>query len=100
MFEPLSPCFPTGGRYRGLLATMWLARLRGVDETSGRNMKPVLALLLPLALVQAARAQTAGDDADTFFELQVRPVLATRCFKCHGGEKTSSGLRVDWQRRA
>ena len=58
-------------------------------------MKPVLALLLSFALVQAARAQPAGEDADTFFELQVRPVLATRCFKCHGGEKTSNGLRVD-----
>jgi uncharacterized membrane protein len=58
-------------------------------------MKPVLALLLSLAVVQTARAEPAGDDADTFFELQVRPVLVTRCFKCHGGEKTSSGLRVD-----
>ena len=58
-------------------------------------MKPVLALLLSFALVPAARAQPAGDDADTFFESQIRPVLVTRCFKCHGGEKTSSGLRVD-----
>ena len=39
--------------------------------------------------------QPAGDDADTLFEVQVRPLLVARCFKCHGGEKTSSGLRVD-----
>ncbi len=58
-------------------------------------MKPVLAIILSLAVVQSVRAEPAGDDADTFFESQIRPVLVTRCFKCHGGEKTSSGLRVD-----
>ena len=38
----------------------------------------------------------AGDDSpETFFELKVRPVLATNCLPCHGGKKTSSGLKVD-----
>lgn len=32
---------------------------------------------------------------DVFFELQVRPILAGTCFKCHGGEKVGGGLRVD-----
>jgi hypothetical protein len=32
---------------------------------------------------------------DSFFESKIRPVLATTCFRCHGGEKTSGGLRVD-----
>ena len=35
----------------------------------------------------------AGDDV--FFESKIRPVLAETCFRCHGGEKTSGGLRVD-----
>jgi hypothetical protein len=30
-----------------------------------------------------------------FFESKVRPILAENCFKCHGPEKHSGGLRVD-----
>ncbi|NQV28822.1 MAG: DUF1549 domain-containing protein [Rhodopirellula sp.] len=30
-----------------------------------------------------------------FFETRIRPLLASRCFKCHGKEKQSGGLRVD-----
>jgi hypothetical protein len=87
-----------------LSSSLWVSWVSGCNaaggandsaKPSGLNMKPVLALLLSFALVPAARAQSGSDDADTFFELQVRPVLVTRCFKCHGGEKTSSGLRVD-----
>jgi hypothetical protein len=40
----------------------------------------------------------AGEPAGTReerFELEVRPVLAGTCFPCHGGKKTSGGLRVD-----
>jgi hypothetical protein len=52
-----------------------------------------MTALLFLSLL-APVAQNA-DDADTFFELKVRPVLAGTCFKCHGGKKISHGLRVD-----
>jgi len=50
-----------------------------------------LAVLWVLLVVPWARA----GDADTFFEINIRPVLAGSCFKCHGGKKTSHGLRVD-----
>jgi len=30
-----------------------------------------------------------------FFESKVRPVLAERCFRCHGPEKQKNGLRLD-----
>jgi hypothetical protein len=30
-----------------------------------------------------------------FFETKIRPVLAERCFKCHGVQKASGDLRVD-----
>ena len=29
-----------------------------------------------------------------FFEKEIRPVLAARCFKCHAGEEAESGLRL------
>lgn len=47
-----------------------------------------------LATFAAELPIAAGDQAD-FFEKSVRPVLANRCFKCHGAEKQESGLRLD-----
>jgi hypothetical protein len=38
---------------------------------------------------------TGRPDAETFFEVKIRPVLAGTCFRCHGGKKVSGGLRVD-----
>src|SRR5262249_60490605 len=53
-------------------------------------LRPALALGL-LLFVPAVRA----DDAETFFETKIRPVLAETCLQCHGGDKVSGGLRVD-----
>lgn len=59
-------------------------------------MKRVLLYLLPVfcgatlaAQEDAARAQAK------FFETEVRPILANRCFECHGEKKQKGGLRVD-----
>jgi len=40
----------------------------------------------------SVRARAADD---TFFELKIRPILAEKCFPCHGGKKVSRNLRVD-----
>jgi Protein of unknown function (DUF1553)/Protein of unknown function (DUF1549)/Planctomycete cytochrome C len=48
-----------------------------------------------LAFLVCAGSTAADDSADTFFELKIRPVLATQCLPCHGGKKTESGLKVD-----
>jgi cytochrome c553 len=37
----------------------------------------------------------APADAETFFELKVRPVLAGTCARCHGPKKAANGLRLD-----
>ncbi|MBI3837001.1 MAG: PSD1 domain-containing protein [Planctomycetia bacterium] len=37
---------------------------------------------------------TAAETAE-FFERQVRPILAERCFSCHGAKKQESALRLD-----
>ncbi|MHC4878806.1 MAG: DUF1549 domain-containing protein [Planctomycetota bacterium] len=41
----------------------------------------------PTAKAEPAKVQ--------FFESKIRPLLAKRCFKCHGEEKQKGGLRVD-----
>ena len=51
-----------------------------------------LASSLVALLAVAARA-AAADDA--LFESAIRPVLVDACFRCHGGERVSGGLRVD-----
>jgi hypothetical protein len=38
---------------------------------------------------------TRSEEREAFFESKIRPVLATTCFKCHGGKKTGNHLRVD-----
>jgi hypothetical protein len=51
-------------------------------------------VLLLLLLGPAAPAQSVSEK-ETFFETKIRPVLVGQCFKCHGGDKVSGGLRVD-----
>jgi Protein of unknown function (DUF1553)/Protein of unknown function (DUF1549)/Planctomycete cytochrome C len=64
----------------------------------------LLQVFLALHLLNAALPAVAGDqpvrpnrteDAETIFELEIRPVLAGTCFKCHGDKKASHGLRTD-----
>ena len=45
----------------------------------------------------ALRAAPPEDDASALaaFENEVRPLLAARCYKCHGAKKQESGLRLD-----
>ena len=55
---------------------------------------------LAIALVLAFGMQAAGaaDDAGLeFFEKQVRPLLAARCYECHSAKsvKLQGGLRLD-----
>jgi hypothetical protein len=62
-----------------------------MDETMFRTAILFLVLILP----SPAQAQIPKMAQETFFEAKIRPVLADVCFKCHGGAKTSRGLRVD-----
>jgi hypothetical protein len=56
-------------------------------------MMRILSLVVTVALLPLPVAMAV--DQNEFFEVKVRPVLIESCFQCHGGEKTSSGLRVD-----
>jgi cytochrome c553 len=55
------------------------------------NRLAAMAVASLMAWAPSARA----DEAETFFELKVRPVLAGTCVKCHGAAKASGGLRLD-----
>jgi hypothetical protein len=48
-----------------------------------------------LMLAASGPAAISAEDNETFFETKIRPVLIGKCFKCHGGDKVSSGLRID-----
>ena len=56
-------------------------------------------LLILLACLASTAAFAADDDsqrgAAKFFENEVRPLLAKRCFECHGEKKQKGGLRAD-----
>jgi hypothetical protein len=52
-------------------------------------------LALSLAMLVGVSAACADDDPESLFETHVRPLLVQTCFRCHGGEKTAFGLRVD-----
>jgi hypothetical protein len=55
-----------------------------------------LIVLSALAVDGGARADESPTPEQTaFFEAKVRPLLAERCFGCHGAEKQKSGLRLD-----
>lgn len=62
-------------------------------HAADRTAPAALALLVICcgAFGPIARA----DDAEALFETSIRPVLATNCFRCHGGERVCGGLRVD-----
>ncbi|WP_372895678.1 PSD1 and planctomycete cytochrome C domain-containing protein [Stieleria sp.] len=46
-------------------------------------------------LVVLSQTEVLSMTPDEFFETKIRPVLVESCFKCHGVDKTSNGLRLD-----
>jgi hypothetical protein len=57
----------------------------------------VVAALLGATLTFCANAKTDSDHGLDFFEKNIRPVLATECYKCHSAKsaKVKAGLLVD-----
>lgn len=54
------------------------------------------ALVLLTLIIASSNAVGDEDPASTrFFELSIRPLLATHCVECHGAKKQESGLRLD-----
>ncbi|MBI1899900.1 MAG: PSD1 domain-containing protein [Planctomycetia bacterium] len=56
----------------------------------------VAAILLAVAAIVPARAaDPPTPEQIDFFEKKVRPVLAERCWSCHGSKKQESDMRLD-----
>jgi len=63
-------------------------------QALGASLAGVIVLCLGRPGMAAEPAPVSPADA-AFFEKEVRPILAERCFKCHGAEKQSGQLRLD-----
>ncbi|QVL33209.1 DUF1549 domain-containing protein [Telmatocola sphagniphila] len=51
--------------------------------------------ILFLIFLAAQPSLVRADEREDFFESKIRPILIDTCFRCHGGIKTSGGLRLD-----
>ena len=55
-----------------------------------------VALAVTATSSWAGEAAKPGDEAARFFETEVRPLLVSRCYECHGPDsKGEGGLRLD-----
>jgi ankyrin repeat protein len=59
-----------------------------------------ISLLLWIALPYGAAAQPVASQARVDYDNQVKPILAARCFGCHGPRQQQSGLRLDLRQNA
>src|SRR5277367_3647849 len=57
-----------------------------------RSILAVLGMITSLPALAADKREMAAIDR---FENKVRPLLAARCWQCHGPEKRKGGLRLD-----
>src|SRR5260370_40172438 len=60
------------------------------------SSRTISAFLLCLAAWTCAAADSRGVD----YGKGIQPLLAERCYSCHGPEKQNSGLRLDRKLRA
>ena len=60
-----------------------------------RSLAGFLAIALPLVTLGVVRAGEPASEATERFEKQVRPLLAAKCWKCHGNQMQKASLRLD-----
>jgi hypothetical protein len=61
---------------------------------AGRLLRRCVGLLC-LGMAATQRAAPAADAELAAYTETIRPLLATRCFSCHGGLRQEAGLRLD-----
>jgi hypothetical protein len=82
--------------HRGEVPAPLLARLRFSGVWPALNWRLVFfgAIALSIFVMQAGVA-SEPDERLRHFEQQIRPLLASKCIKCHGEKKQEGGLRLD-----
>jgi len=61
----------------------------------------MVTIMCWVAVVASVRSAQADDSEETtraqelFFETNIRPILVDKCIRCHGDDKSESGLRLD-----
>lgn len=60
-----------------------------------RTLFPMAWLFVWLAGLPVAATAAFPPEQIEFFEKQIRPLLAERCFECHGAKRHENGLRLD-----
>jgi hypothetical protein len=63
--------------------------------TSPSATLPWSRAFLAAALLSPAALPAADAEGVTFFEMKIRPLLAQKCFECHGKDKQKGDLRLD-----
>jgi len=73
-----------------------------VDAKSPCRSRWFMVAIMYWMLVDASAWCSQADDAeetiktqDLFFETNIRPILVEKCIRCHGTDKSESGLRLD-----
>ncbi len=59
-------------------------------------LSPMTRLTFFLTTAAVSAADTPAERT-AFFENNIRPVLASSCYTCHGAAQQKSGLRLDWR---
>jgi hypothetical protein len=67
--------------------------LPGSTRQKATTMRPILASALILGFGLTGNASAAGERVD--YLRDVKPILARRCYACHGALKQRAGLRLD-----
>src|SRR5262245_3785449 len=60
----------------------------------GRSVGTILLCLIEAVWLAPLAAAEAPAEVE-FFEKKIRPVLVSKCLKCHSAQKSSGKLRVD-----
>lgn len=59
------------------------------------DLSSLLNRFLPLLAISCLLDGANAQAADVDFEKQIRPILESRCWHCHGADEQESGLRLD-----
>ncbi len=68
-----------------------------VSNLCRRGVMVSVTVWLVCVATRIVAADAISPEQEKFFEEKVRPVLANRCYECHGPKKQESGLRLDFR---